>query len=193
MVEGCHITFRVYDICFLEGDLVEMHLELGELIHITPYNYMACRLFLTTLHGFHMVREDLQRKIDNGIIRVDRDLEFNQVNMVQVDPLPQHEEAPTNMVEGCQGNYQVYNVRFVRGSLVRMHKSLFRLAFVPSHDYTTCEVCLINPRACPLVRQDIPRLLDAGTITIVHPKNLENNVSVIIPQFKVPEPLDQIR
>lgn len=81
-------------------------------------------------------------------------------------------------------------MRFVRGSLVDMHKSLFRLSFVPSHDYTTCEVCSINPRACSLVRQDIQGLLDARTITVVHPRNLENNVNVIIPQFNVPEPLE---
>lgn len=80
---------------------------------------------------------------------MDRDRNLNQVNLVQV------EETPINMVEGCEGNYQVYNVRFMRGSLVEMHKSLFRLAFVPPHDYTSSEVCLINPRACPLVRQDI--------------------------------------
>lgn len=32
--------------------------------------------------------------------------------------------------------------------------------------------------------------MDAGTITVVHPRNLENNVNVIIPQFNVPEPLE---
>lgn len=94
------------------------------------------------------------------------------------------------MVKGCQGNYEIYDVRFVRGSLVEMYKSLFRLVFVPSHDYTTCEVCSINPRACSLVRQDIQGLLEAWTITFVHPRNLENNVNVIIPQFNVPEPLE---
>ena len=88
MVEGCPDTVRVYDVCYLEGNLIEMHLELGELIHITPHNYAACRLFRTTLRGCHIVREDLQREIDNGIIRVDRDLNFNQVNMVQANPLP---------------------------------------------------------------------------------------------------------
>ncbi|XP_050889519.1 uncharacterized protein LOC127094782 [Lathyrus oleraceus] len=78
----------------------------------------------------------------------------------------------------------------MRGSLVEMQKSLFRLAFVPSHDYTACEVCSINPRACPLVRQDIQEFLDARTITIVHPRKLENNVNVIIPLFNIPEPLE---
>ncbi|XP_050877398.1 uncharacterized protein LOC127081158 [Lathyrus oleraceus] len=174
MVEGCPGTFRVYDIRYLERDLVEMHLKLGELICMTPHNYAACKLCRTTLRGCHIVREELQKEIDNKLIRVDRNRNFNQVNMV----------------EGCQGNYQIYNVRFVRGSLVEMHKSLFRLAFVPSHDYTTCEVCSINPHACSLVRQDIQGLLDVGTITVVHPINLENSVNVIIPQFNVPEPLE---
>lgn len=151
-----------------------MHLKLGELLYMAPHNYAACRLCRTTLRGCRIVREDLQKDIDNRLIRVDRNWNLNQVNMV----------------EGCEGNYQIYDVRFVRGSLVEMHKSLFRLAFVPPRDYTTCEVCSINPHACSLVRQDIQGLLDARTITVVHPRNLENNVNVIIPQFNVPEPLE---
>ena len=78
----------------------------------------------------------------------------------------------------------------MRGYLVDLHKSLFRLAFVPSHDYTTCGVYSINPRACPLVRQDIQGLLDVRTITVVHPINLENNANVIIPQFNILGPLE---
>lgn len=139
MVEGCPRTFIVYDVHYLEGDLVEIHLNLGELIYMMPYNYAACKLCRTTLHGCRIVREDLQKEIDNILIRVDRKQNFNQVNMVK----------------GCQGSYQIYDVRFVRGSLVKMHKSLFWLAFVPSHDYTTYEVCSINPHACSLVRKDI--------------------------------------
>ncbi|XP_050897131.1 uncharacterized protein LOC127103946 [Lathyrus oleraceus] len=183
MVEGCPGSFRVYDVCYLEGDLVEMHLKLGDLIYMMPYNYAACGLCRTTLYGCRIVREDLQKEIDNGLIRVDRERNFNKVNMVQA------KGAPINMVEGCQGNYQIYDVIFMRRSLVEMHKSLFRLLFVPPRDYTTCEFCSINPRACPLVRQDIQRLLDAGTITVVHPRNLENDANVIIPQSNVPEPL----
>ena len=59
MVEGYPGTFRVYDVCYLEGDLVEMHLKLGELIYMTPHNYAACGLCRTTLCGCCIVREDL--------------------------------------------------------------------------------------------------------------------------------------
>lgn len=114
----------------------------------------------------------MQRGIDNGLTRVDRNWNFNQVNMVK----------------GCLGNYQVYDVRFMRGSLVAMHTSLFRLSFVPSHDYTICGVRSINPCACSLVRQDIQELLDVGTIIVVHPRNLENNVNVIICGSMFPDP-----
>lgn len=82
MVEGCSGTFRVYDVCYLEGYLVEMHLKLGKLIYMTPHNYAACRLFRTTLHGCCIIREDLQKERDNGLVRVDRNRNFNQVNMV---------------------------------------------------------------------------------------------------------------
>lgn len=83
MVEGCPGTFRVYNVRYLEGDLVEIHLKLGELIYMTPHNYAACGLCSTTLLGCHIVREDLQIEIDNGLIRVDRNRNFNQVNMVE--------------------------------------------------------------------------------------------------------------
>lgn len=59
MVEGCPGTFRVYDVRYLEGDLVEMHLKLGELIHMAPHNYAACRLCHTTLSDCRIVRQDL--------------------------------------------------------------------------------------------------------------------------------------
>lgn len=44
MVEGCPDTFRVYDVRYLEGGLVEMHLKLGEIIHMTTHIYVACIL-----------------------------------------------------------------------------------------------------------------------------------------------------
>lgn len=50
-VEGYPGTFKVYDVHYLEGYLVEIHLKLCELIHMTPHNYAACRLFRTNLHG----------------------------------------------------------------------------------------------------------------------------------------------
>lgn len=88
MVEGCPGTFRVYDLCYLEGDLVKMHLKLSELIHMIPHNYTVCRLCRTILRGCRIVRENLQREIDSGLIQVDRSRNLNQVNMVQADPLP---------------------------------------------------------------------------------------------------------
>ncbi|KAI5444455.1 hypothetical protein KIW84_012908 [Lathyrus oleraceus] len=45
-----------------------------------------------------------------------------------------------------------------------------------------------SPSFMPL--QDIQGLLDTRTITVVHPKNLENNVNVIIPQFNIPKLLE---
>lgn len=60
-----------------------MHLKLGELIYMTPHNYAAYGLCRTTLRGCRIVREDLQKEIDNGLIRVDQNQNFNQVNMVE--------------------------------------------------------------------------------------------------------------
>ncbi|XP_050916730.1 uncharacterized protein LOC127131882 [Lathyrus oleraceus] len=67
MVEGCPGTFTVYDVCYLEGDLVEMHLKLGELIYMMPHNYEACGLCRTTLCGCRIfnVPEPLEITFDS--------------------------------------------------------------------------------------------------------------------------------
>lgn len=122
-------------------------------------------------------------------------LSFKDVNpSVQANPLPQHGGDSVKMVHGCLGKFEVFKVRFIRGSLVRMHASLTRLAFVDhEHNYTASRICSVNLRACPLVRQDIQKLLDQRTITITYDRNHDNNeVNVIVPHFNVPKPVEII-
>lgn len=91
------------------------------------------------------------------------------------------------MVYGCLGKFTAFKVRFIRETLVIMYASLTRLAFVDHEDnYTACRICSINPRACPLVRQDIQKLLDQRTIMITYYRNLyDDEFNVIIPRFNV--------
>lgn len=68
-----------------------------------------------------------------------------------------------------------------------MHDSIIRLAFVDhEHNYTACRICFVNPCACPLVCQDIQKLLDQRTITTTYDGNHDDDeVNVIVAQFNV--------
>lgn len=43
---------------------------------------------------------------------------------VQDNHLPNHGASIVNMVDGCPEDYRVFDVRFIRGSLVEMHRVL---------------------------------------------------------------------
>ncbi|XP_050895845.1 uncharacterized protein LOC127102527 [Lathyrus oleraceus] len=136
-----------------------------------------------SIENCYGLKSDVQRLIKGGI------LSFKYVNLnVQTNPLPQHMGASANMMHGCPGKFAVFEVRFIRESLVIMHVSLTMLAFVNhEHNYTACRFCFINLCACPLVRQDIQKLLDQRTIKITYDTNHDDDeVNIIVPQFNVP-------
>ena len=61
-------------------------------------------------------KADVQRLVKNGI------LSFKDTNPnVQLNPLPQHAKASVNMVYGCPGKYQIFDIRLIGENLVRMH------------------------------------------------------------------------
>ncbi|XP_050876207.1 uncharacterized protein LOC127079897 [Lathyrus oleraceus] len=135
------------------------------------------------IENYYGLKYDVQRLIKGGI------LSFKDVNLnVQVNPLPQHGGASVNMVHGCPGKFAVFEVRFIRESLVRMYASLTRLAFIDhEHNYTACRICSMNMHAYPLVCQDIQKLLDQRTIRITYDRNHDDDeVNVIVTQFNVP-------
>ena len=96
-------------------------------------------------------------------------LSFKDVNPnVRDNPLPRHGAASVNMVEGCPGKFRVFQVEHIRESLIRLHQSLRRLAFVMhQHDYDVCEFCS-REVDCPIVKEDIQKLLDQRVITITY-------------------------
>lgn len=75
-----------------------------------------------------------------------------------------------------------------------MHASLTRLAFIDyEHKYIACRICFLCPRACPLVHQDIQKLLDQRTIMITYDRNHDDDkVNVIVLRFNVPKPVEII-
>ncbi|XP_050895516.1 uncharacterized protein LOC127102154 [Lathyrus oleraceus] len=99
----------------------------------------------------------------------------------EANSLPRHGGASVNMMHGCPGKFAVFEVRFIRESLVRMPASLTRLALVDhEHNYTTCRICSVNSRACPLF--NIPKHVE-----IIY-NSQKTSVSPLIISFPGPVP-----
>src|SRR3954468_4168411 len=83
-------------------------------------------------------------------------------------------EHDINMVQGCLGEYKIYKVENLEGSLVRFHKTLNGLAYFGKdfHPYSRCRICRRYSRGCLRVRNDIQKLMDENTIinTRLHSK-----------------------
>ncbi|KAI5407866.1 hypothetical protein KIW84_053923 [Lathyrus oleraceus] len=88
----------------------------------------------------------------------------DRASNVKANSLPAHGDSSVNMVDGCPSEFNVFDVQFIRRSLVQMHK----------------DVCLVR---------DIQRLMDEGMIQIVQTRHVDDGVNVIVPIFKQPKRL----
>ncbi|KAI5435783.1 hypothetical protein KIW84_022273 [Lathyrus oleraceus] len=86
------------------------------------------------------------------------------------------------------GEFKVFDVRFIRRSLVQIHKDICLVSDC-EHDHDGCVICSMNPRGYDMVKRDIQRLMDEGMIQIVQSGHVDDNVNVIVPVFKQPERL----
>ena len=87
---------------------------------------------------------------------------------VKANPLPAHGNSFVNMVDGCPGEFKVFDVRFSRRSLVQMHNDIC-LVSECEHDHDGYAVCSVNPRGCEVVKRDIQRLMDEGIFKLFNP------------------------
>ncbi|GAU50550.1 hypothetical protein TSUD_281240 [Trifolium subterraneum] len=142
-----------------------------------------------TEHCF-ILKSEVQRLIRANV------LSFKDVNPnVQDNPLP-NQGASVNMVFGCPGKFQVFNIRHIREPLVQTHKNLCKLFFF-KHDHEACPICPNNPRGCQQVRTDIQGMLDRRELQITYKRNEDEDpndgngeVFVIIPEFDIPEHIE---
>ncbi|GAU10455.1 hypothetical protein TSUD_419240, partial [Trifolium subterraneum] len=143
-----------------------------------------------TEHCF-ILKSEVQRLIRANV------LSFKDVNPnFQDNPLPNH-GASVNMVFGCPGKFQVFDIRHIREPLVQTHKNLCKLFFF-KHDHEACPICPNNPRGCQQVRADIQGMLDfRRELQITYKRNEDEDpndgngeVFVIIPEFDIPEHIE---
>lgn len=105
---------------------------------------------------------EVQRIINSGI------LSFQDSNPnVNTNPLPRQHGGDVNMVHGCPGEFKVCQVEHTVGPLAELHRRLSLVGLVKSH---ICRVCVRNPRGCSVVKKDIQRLMDEGTLEVHRPR-----------------------
>lgn len=107
---------------------------------------------------------------------------------IQANPLPKHEGATVNMIEGYPGKYRVFHVNLIRRPLVEMYATLCDLSHY-EHNHVSSRICLRNPRGCAVVKRDLQEMLDANLIQITRDRDeYEHDVNVIVPHFNIPKP-----
>ncbi|KAI5387084.1 hypothetical protein KIW84_073296 [Lathyrus oleraceus] len=105
---------------------------------------------------------------------------------VKANPLPAHGNSSVNMVDDCPGEFKVFDVCFIRRSLVTMHKGICMVSDC-EHDHDGCAICSVNHRGCMIVKRDIQQLMDEGMIQIIQSRHVEDDVNMIVRVFKNPE------
>ena len=81
------------------------------------------------------LKTEVQKLVKSGI------LSFKDVGPnVKDSPSPKHGGANVvNMVVGCPGNFQIFDVNLVRGELVKMHSDLCKFSYY-THDHVGCAI-----------------------------------------------------
>ncbi|GAU46908.1 hypothetical protein TSUD_299590 [Trifolium subterraneum] len=145
-----------------------------------------------TEHCF-VLKYEVQRLIRANV------LSFKDVNPnVQANSLPNHGAASVNMVFGCPGKFQVFDIRHIREPLVQIHMNLCNLFFF-KHDHEACPICPNNPRGYRQGRNDVQGMLDRRELQVTYKRNEDEDpnddngeVFVIIPEFDIPEHMEVI-
>ncbi|KAI5445534.1 hypothetical protein KIW84_013677 [Lathyrus oleraceus] len=135
------------------------------------------------IENCYPLKYEVQKLMKSGMVS----FEDRAPNM-KANPLPAHGNYAINMVEGCPGEFKVFDVHFIRRSLVEMHKEIFMVSNC-EHDHDGCAVCSINSRGCEVAKRDIQRMMDEGMNQIVQSRHVDDDVNVIMPIFKQPERL----
>jgi hypothetical protein len=104
------------------------------------------------------MKYEVQKLVKSGMVSFE-----DRAPNVKANPLPAHGNPFVNMVHGSPGEFKVFDVRFIRRSLVMMHKDIC-LVSEYEHDHDGCAIYNVNPRGCVVVKKDIQRLMDEGMI-----------------------------
>ncbi|KAI5431679.1 hypothetical protein KIW84_035732 [Lathyrus oleraceus] len=135
------------------------------------------------IENCYPLKYEVQKLMKSGMVSFE-----DRVSNVKANSLPSHGNSSVNMVDGCPGEFKVFDVRFIKRSLVQMHKDVCMVSEC-EHDHDGCVVCSVKPRGCEVVKRDIQCLMDEGMIQIVQSRHVDDDVNVIVPVFKQSEKL----
>ncbi|KAI5409830.1 hypothetical protein KIW84_055330 [Lathyrus oleraceus] len=135
------------------------------------------------IENCYPLKYEVQKLMKSGMVSFE-----DRVPNVKVNPFPAHGNSLVNMVDDCPGEFKVFDVRFIRRSLGKMHKDICLVSDC-EHDHDGCVVCSMNPRGCDVVKTDIQHLMDEGMIQIVQSRHVDEDINVIMPVFKQQERL----
>ncbi|KAI5437067.1 hypothetical protein KIW84_023257 [Lathyrus oleraceus] len=135
------------------------------------------------IENCYPLKYEVQKLMKSGMVSFE-----DHAPNVKANPLPAHGNSSVNMVDGCPGEFKVFDVRFIRRSLVQMHKDICLVSDC-EHDHDGCVICSVNPRGCDVVKRGNQRLMDEGMIQIVQSRHVDDDVNVIVPIFKQQERL----
>ncbi|KAI5400195.1 hypothetical protein KIW84_065209 [Lathyrus oleraceus] len=119
------------------------------------------------------LKYEVQKLMKSGMVSFE-----DRAPNVKANPFPAHGNSSVNMVDSCPGEFKVFDVRFIRRSLVQMHKHICLVSDC-EHDHDGCDVCSVNPRGCVTVKRDIQRLMNEGMIQIVQFRHVDDDVNLI--------------
>ena len=93
------------------------------------------------------LKTKVQKLVKSGI------LSFKDVcPNVKDNPLPKHGGANiVNMVAGCPGDFQIFDINLVRGNLLKMHANLCEFIYY-THDHAGCAICSTDIQGCDKIR-----------------------------------------
>ncbi|KAI5395580.1 hypothetical protein KIW84_061942 [Lathyrus oleraceus] len=133
------------------------------------------------IENCYSLKYEVQKLVKNGMVSFE-----DRAPNVKANPLPTHENSSINMVDGCPREFKVFDLLFIRRSLVTMHNDIC-LVRDCEHDHDGCVICSVNLRGCEIVKRDIQRLMDEDMIQIVQSRHIDDEVNVIVPVFNNPE------
>ncbi|KAI5441687.1 hypothetical protein KIW84_010944 [Lathyrus oleraceus] len=107
------------------------------------------------IKNLYPLKYEVQKLVKSGMVSFE-----DRAPNVKANPLPAHGNSSVNMLDECSGEFKVFDVHFIRRSLVMMHKDIYLVSNC-EHDHDGCAIYNVNPR--------------------------DDDVNVIVPVFRTPE------
>ncbi|KAI5402669.1 hypothetical protein KIW84_050316 [Lathyrus oleraceus] len=87
------------------------------------------------IENYYPLKYEVQKLVKCGMVSFE-----DRAPNVKSNRLPAHGNSSINMVGDCPREFKIYDVCFIRRSLVRMHKDIFLVSDC-EHDHDGCVMC----------------------------------------------------